>query len=766
MAATIKQQEQAHLDDVVSKIKVAQTKAQTSIDQAETDEKGIRDNFQNDLRLKTDSYAGMMETALSVRQQQQLLGERQNSWQHATNELATLKKLEKTPYFARIDFHEAGEPKTETIYIGLASFSDEPDRFLVYDWRAPISSVYYDGGLGNVTYLTPDGEQTVDVKLKRQFQIEDGSIKTVFDTEEAVGDQMLLDALSEKSDTKMKSIVTTIQKEQNQIIQDTKSDLLFVQGAAGSGKTAAVLQRVAYLLYRYRGKLTSGQVVLFSPNQLFNDYIDQVLPELGEHNMVQMTYYQYAGRRIPKMAVETLSERFSEDYSDAEKRIDTLKGGLSFFDAVTAYANHLEKEDMIFRNINFKGKPFFTKEKIHEIYYSFNENYRLDNRLDGTREQLIKMLNRRISSEMRTKWVEETVQDLSKEEMDKLFGDQPREFDSADKEFQFLARKIVMQAFQPIRQAIVRNRFLSINAQFIHMLRSLPQIIDLEKEGISKDDWKASVNRAIDRIKAGKMTLSNVSAYLYLFDKMTGKKGERDIRYVFIDEVQDYTPFQLAFLKFSFPRARFTLLGDLNQAIFTKENSHTLLSELSTMFDPEKTRVVQLTQSYRSTQQITDFTRHILVNGEAVTAFDRDGQIPTVLVASDDHAALAATIKQIQQNNDDHETTAIIGKTLKQCRALASQLQEAGVRATLIQSENQRLASGVIIVPSFLAKGLEFDAVIVWDASDSNYFEEDDRQLLYTICSRAMHRLTVIAGGKLSRLFETVPTDEYELSEL
>ena len=385
--------------------------------------------------------------------------------------------------------------------------------------------------------------------------------------------------------------------------------------------------------------------------------------------------------------------------------------------------------------------------------------------MDGTREQLIKMLNRRISSEMRTKWVEEAVQDLSKEEMDKLFGDQPREFESADKEFQFLARKIVMKAFQPIRQAIVRNRFLSINAQFVHMLRSLPYIIDLAKYNISKDDWKASVARAVDRIKKGKMTLSNVSAYLYLFDKMTGKKGERDIRYVFIDEVQDYTPFQLAFLKFSFPRARFTLLGDLNQAIFTKENSHTLLSELSTMFDPEKTRVVQLTQSYRSTQQITDFTRHILVNGEAVTAFDREGQLPNVTLAADEQGALQALIKQVDQNNQDKETTAIIGKTLKQCRALAKQLKEAGVRATLIQSENQRLASGVIIVPSFLAKGLEFDAVIVWEASDENYFEEDDRQLLYTICSRAMHRLTVLADGKLSRLLETIPAEEYILNK-
>ncbi|GAW98836.1 RNA polymerase recycling motor HelD [Secundilactobacillus mixtipabuli] len=761
MVETIKQQEQTHLNAVIDKIKIAQVKSQERIDKAKSDESGIRDNLVNELRLKTDSYEGIMETGLSVHQQQQQLNERQNSWQHATDELNTLKKMEKTPYFARIDFHEVGEPKTESIYIGLASFSDEPDRFLVYDWRAPISSVYYDGGLGNVTYQTPDGEQTVDLKLKRQFQIEDGTIKTVFDTEEAVGDQMLLDALSEQSDTKMKSIVTTIQKEQNQIIRDTKSDLLFVQGAAVSGKTAAVLQRVAYLLYRYRGKLTSAQVILFSPNQLFNDYIDQVLPELGEQNMVQMTYYQYTGHRLPKMAVETLAQRFGEDYTAAEKRIDALKGSLVFYNAVTAYANHLEKEDMIFRNINFKGKPFFTKEKIHEIYYSFNENYRLFNRLDGTREQLIKMLNRRISSEMRAKWVEEAVQDLSQEEMNQMKGEDPQEIEDADKEYKFYARKIVMKAFAPIRQAVVRNRFLSINGQMVHMLRSIPAIINLDDYGISKADWKASVERTIADIKQSKMTLSNISPYLYLYDKMSGHKGEKDMRYVFIDEIQDYTPFQLAYLKFSFPRAKFTLLGDLNQAIFTKENSKTLLSELSTMFDPEKTRVVQLTQSYRSTEQITDFTRHILVNGEAVKAFDRAGALPVMSVQPDRQATLKRLIKQLRANNNAEESTAIIGKSLADCRKLSEELNEAGVKATLIQSENQRLAPGVIIVPSFLAKGLEFDAVIVWEASEKNYHDDDERQLLYTICSRAMHQLTVLATEKLSPLFDTVPEEEY-----
>lgn len=765
MAKSIKASEQEHLDYVVDKIRVEQTKQSETIERSENDQADIKQNFYNDVNIKTDSYEGMMETGLSVRQQQQMLDERQNSWQHATKQLSTLKKLEKNAYFARLDFHEAGEPATETIYIGLSSFSDSPDHFLIYDWRAPISSIYYDGGLGNVTYQTPDGLQSVDVQLKRQLMIEDGKIITVYDTDEAVGDSMLLEVLDEKSDVKMKNIVTTIQKEQNTIIRDTSSDLLFVQGAAGSGKTSSVLQRVAYLLYRYRGNLTAGQVILFSPNQLFNDYINQVLPELGEQNMVQMTYYQYASYRLPRMQVETLQQRFETENTPAMAKITKLEGSLAFFNAVTAYGRHLESEDMRFRNIMLNDEVLIPRDKIKEIYYSFNENYHLGNRLSATKEELVKILNRKVAAEMRTKWVEEAVQDLSKEELNDLYDNQPREFKNGDEEFKFLARKIVMQRLGTARTQIGRNRFLSINMQYAHFLREVPAILNLAKYDIAQADWDAAVETKLAAIKERHISLTTVSAYMYLHDLMTGKKGQREIRFVFLDEIQDYNAFQLAFLKFSFPNARFTMLGDLNQAIFTKENSHTLIGELETLFDPEKTRVVQLTKSYRSTQQITDFTKEILVNGEAVTAFDRQGDLPNIAVTTDFDQAVDQVVQQLAANDSDRDTTAIIGKTLVESERLTEALQARGEHVTLIRTENQRLAPGIIVVPSFLAKGLEFDAVIVWNANTANYQREDERQLLYTICSRAMHELTVIAIGELSPLFSRVKPELYTINE-
>lgn len=756
--------ESKHLKQVLSKIEAAEKQAASHVKTARDEARQLDKGF-DDIHINTTTYSGMMDTAVSVRAQQQMLDERKNSWQHAANRLSTLERLHAKPYFARIDFIEEparASQKPETIYIGLASFADRPDHFLIYDWRAPISSIYYDGGLGHLSYDTPDGKQEVNVKLKRQFQIEDGQIVTLYDTDEAVTDQMLLNALSNHSGTKMKSIVTTIQRTQNQIIRNTKADLLFVQGAAGSGKTAVVLQRVAWLLYHYRNNLNSSQVIMFSPNQLFNDYVDSVLPQLGEHNMVQMTYFQFVNRRVPRLHVQNLQERFEETMDDTTRKINNLLTSREYFDAETRYARHLGHANLRFRNLMFNKKVFLSKDKIKEIYYSFNNNYNLGNRLDGTKEELIKYLNRRVGSEMRAKWVEQRIQSLNREEIDDLFRNHPREFKDEQEEYRFLARKIVMKAFVPIKRAIDHNRWININAQYVHLMRVTPKIINLKAAGISDDQWQAFVERTIDELRHGRMAASGVSIYLYLYDLLTGKLGQREMRYVFIDEVQDYDPFQLAYLKYCFPEAKFTLLGDLNQAIFTNNNSHALLQQLSTMFDQKKIQVMQLTKTYRSTKQITNFTKHLLVDGEAIEPFNRNGKLPRVLTRPNEASAADTVVATLKDYQQEHDTTAVIGESLADSQRIADLLKERGITATLIKTENQRLVAGTIVVPSYLAKGLEFDATIVWNANDQQYGREDQRRLLYTICSRAMHELTLVAIGKATPLLDRVPRDEYQ----
>ncbi|MQS44630.1 RNA polymerase recycling motor HelD [Companilactobacillus mishanensis] len=751
--------EQSHLDDVIELVKTTEDRLKSHLEIAERDLEVINNAF-DDIHVGMDGDAISFDAALSIHQQQQMLDERNNSWQQNRQRLDILKRLEKTPYFARLDFQEKGEPKRETIYIGMSSLTDQNDHFLIYDWRAPISSIYYDGNLGEVHYQSPDGDQEVDLFLKRQFLIENGKITSFFDTQETIGDQMLLEVLDEKSSTHMKGIVKTIQKEQNKIIRNTDSKLLFVQGAAGSGKTSAILQRIAYLLYRYRGNLTSSQVVMFSPNMLFNDYIKDVLPEMGEQNMVQMTFIQYVARRLPNLSVETLAEKFEHDENSNQKQVSKFVADNEFFKILTNYSELLNQSGISFRDLKFQGKTFISKEKISEIYYSFGQQYNLGNRLDATVERLIKMLHRKIGAEMRSKWVQERIENLSQEELQALYNTADQEFKSGDNERKFLARKIVTKTMQKVYNQINHLRFINVSANYLHFLQAVSKVADLSKYDITNEQWDKYVNEFIEDMNNKRISMNNITPYLYLYDLITGKHGELDMKFVFIDEIQDYTPFQLAYLKFKFPRARYTMLGDLNQSIFTKKNSQTLLSEVQSLFNADETKVVQLTHSYRSTKQITNYTKSILTNGQKIEPFNRDGDLPNVIMSDSIKGSVARVVDQLQKNYEQNFTTAIITKTLEEAVALQKDLQQQEVPATLIKSENQRLAAGTIVLPSYLAKGLEFDAVIVWDASKDK-FDEDEQQLIYTITSRAMHKLTITAIGELSQLLQRIPEKYY-----
>lgn len=747
-----KEFEQNHLKQILKMIRAKKSELSSSIKSAAGEAKELNSHFYDDVKLDYDGYSTSMETALSIHQQQQLLDERENAWQHAAKQLGIVQKLEKRPYFARVDFKENGQ-QLETIYIGLSSFADKDNHFLIYDWRAPISSIYYDGKLGQVSYMSPEGEITVEMSKKRQFMIEDGKIINMFDTDESIGDQMLLEVLGGKSSTQMKSIVTTIQREQNKIIRNTSADLLFVQGAAGSGKTSAILQRIAYLLYRYRGNLKSSDVIMFSPNQLFNDYIKNVLPEMGEQNMVQMTYWQFVARRLPGMEVENLFDQFEDQVADSA--ISRLKDSTHFFKLMTHYAKYLNRHGVVFKNIYFRNqkRPFFDKEKIGELYYSFNENYNLSNRIDATREELIKLLNRKINTEAKKNWVAEEIQNLSREQLMQLYDHPDQEFESEEKEEKFLSRKIVIKSLNKVFQQIKRNNFINMRLQYLNFLRAVPKMTDLSKWGISLADWSKHIISVKESFTKHYIHMNDVSAYLYLYDLLTGRHVDYEMRYAFIDEIQDYTPFQLCYLKYNFPRAKFTMLGDLNQAIFTKDESSTLLKQISNLFDPKKTTVVQLTKSYRSTKQLTDFTKQVLRQGEKIESFNRQGPKPILWQRSDSEAIHVLT-EILKQNNIDKLTTAIITKDLASAQVVAQKLKANGTKAVLIATANQRLVDGTLVIPSYLAKGLEFDAVIMWDASKDNYHKLDETQLVYTITSRAMYKLDIIYTGEKSPLLD------------
>ncbi|MBA1393370.1 ATP-dependent DNA helicase, partial [Lactobacillus sp. XV13L] len=364
--------------------------------------------------------------------------------------------------------------------------------------------------------------------------------------------------------------------------------------------------------------------------------------------------------------------------------------------------------------------------------------------IDATRTDLIKSLNRKINAETKKGWVADTIQNLSKEQLNALYDRPDQEFESEEKEEKFLSRKIVFKALDKVFQQIRRNNFINMRAQYLHFLRTVPKMTDLSKWGIAEDDWAQHVAGVKEAFKKHDIHMDDVSAYLYLYDLITGRHVDYEMRYAFIDEIQDYTPFQLCYLKYNFPRAKFTMLGDLNQAIFTRDESRNLLKQISGLFDPDKTAVVQLTKSYRSTKQLTDFTKQILRQGEKIEAFDRQGPKPALWGRKTKEEALAVLEQVLADNDRARLTTAVITKDLASAQAVAAELRKKQVKATLIATANQRLVEGTLVIPSYLAKGLEFDAVIMWGATEENYHRVDETQLVYTITSRAMYKLDVL----------------------
>ena len=265
------------------------------------------------------------------------------------------------------------------------------------------------------------------------------------------------------------------------------------------------------------------------------------------------------------------------------------------------------------------------------------------------------------------------------------------------------------------------------------------------------------IDEVKENFKKHDIAITDVSAYLYLYDLITGRRTDYEMRYAFIDEIQDYTPFQLAYLKYNFPRAKFTMLGDLNQAIFTKDESRSLLKQISGLFDPEKIDVVQLTKSYRSTKQLTNFTKQILRQGEKIEAFNRQGPKPVIWGRDGDEQAIDVLVDVLRDNEKRKMTTAIITKDLAGAKFVHEKLSEKGEKSTLIATANQRLVDGTLVIPSYLAKGLEFDAVVMWGANKKNYHQLDETQLVYTITSRAMYKLDVIYTGEKSPLLDVDP---------
>ncbi|MNM23817.1 Helicase IV [compost metagenome] len=735
----------------------------------------LRKDFWEEVTVNFSSPDDLGETSTSLRQQAQVLNERERHHLQSSKALKKYRKLVVSPYFGRIDFAEAPDGETEQIYLGIGSLMEDDGNFLVYDWRAPISSLYYDGAPGTSSFETPAGTVNGEMSLKRQFVIEDGVIEVMFDTGVTIGDELLQQVLSHSADDRMKSIVATIQKEQNAIIRNDRSRMLVVQGAAGSGKTSAALQRVAYLLYKYRDNLQADQVLLFSPNPLFNSYVSTVLPELGEDNMQQTTFQMYLEHRLGQefqledvfSQTETLLNSPEGPEIDARRDGIAYKSSVGFLDAIRRYATRLEAEGMLFKPLTFQGRAIVGKEEMERQFYSYDPAIRLANRIELMKGWLLKKVAEFSHSERSAAWVEDQMEVMDTDEYHRAYQMMRRKqrgkketFDDFDTEKEMLSRYIVSQRLKPLRGWIKRNRFVDAKGLYSRLFQDRDLLEELN-EGISlPDSWGSVCRQTMDALSEGSLAYEDATPFLYLKELSQGFHTNTAIRYVFVDEVQDYSPFQLEFLRRLFPRAKMTVLGDLNQAIYAQGEALGELGGLVSIYGEENTEVVSLTRSYRSTYEIVQFTRSMIPGGERIVPFNRQGEAPLVRQVGGGDELLAEVEADIRNlHAQGYHYAAVICKTAEESARVHALLKER-LDVQLVTKDTPNFQKGTLVLPAYLAKGVEFDAVIIYDGSEERYSRESERKLFYTACTRAMHVLHIFSHGTPSRFIPVTAPEE------
>ncbi|MEF3304848.1 RNA polymerase recycling motor HelD [Paenibacillus sp. GYB003] len=771
-------EEQQRVNRVVGIIDERMEKLGEQVGDLKTDIVQIRKTFWDDVTVNLEDAIEAIETFASMKQQAEVLSERERSHRHAFNQLKALARLKQVPYFGRIDFREKGERNAERVYIGTSSLlSDDGMEFLIYDWRAPVSSLYYDYGPGEARYETPGGTIEGDMELKRQFVIRDGVIRSLFDTGVTIGDELLQEVLGKQSDAQMKSIVATIQREQNRIIRNERARLLIVQGAAGSGKTSAALQRVAYLLYRYRETLKADQIVLFSPNPMFNSYVSTVLPELGEENMEQTTFQQYVEYRLGQsFKVEDPFEQMEYTLTAMEEpgyaaRVEGIrfKSSAAFMRLLDKYAAYLATDGIRFRDVTFRDRVLVSADRLREKFYETDRARTLPNRMQELSEWLLKELRQLAKLERRKPWVEDEIELLDKDAYIEAFEQLQRKkrfsentFDDFAREHDQLAFMVVQERFKPLRRAAKRLAFIDVPGIYRQLFERPDFAASLAPEDPLPPLWSDICAQTVERLDRGELGNEDAAPYLNVLERLEGFQTNTSVRHVFVDEAQDYSAFQFAVLRRLFPRAKMTVLGDLNQAIYAHAAEEDGFAALARLFDEEETEKFVLTRSYRSTREIVEFTRGLIAGGEAIELFNRGGRKP-VVVRTENRAALpAAVAERIRRMQEEgHRSIAVICKTAEESREAYEALQ-ALLPVKLIGTTSTTFEQGTVVIPSYLAKGVEFDGVVLYDASRDRYGRESERKLFYTACTRAMHELHLCYAGERTPFLDGVSPDVYE----
>jgi len=626
-----------------------------------------------------------------------------DSYDRNINQRRKLLKLYDNSYFARIDFAFDGDDCAEPLYIGLGNLmSDDSFEVYIYDWRAPIASMYYNFETGKAFYDAPDGKISGNITQRRQIKVRNGKLEYAFISNQNIDDEILQKELANAGSTKMRNIVSTIQKEQNKIIRDTDSNILIVQGVAGSGKTSIALHRVAYMLYKYRDSLNSSDVLIISPNSIFSDYISNVLPELGEENIAEVSFDSIAEHEIGKtysFEPKYQQAQYIINACDDDIRIRSIrfKKSLTFLNEIENYIGQLPEEIIDFSDISVFGYSI-SKENIKRWYEGFSDKKSIFEKLDLIADRIVDNYSTRSDVKLTKKQCDE-----------------------------------------------IRNT--------VYSLAKTTDIMELYADFISKLSEKYPEAGNISP-SAKKLPYEDVFPVVLMKIMLFGRKINKynRIKHILVDEMQDYSMVQFAILKKCF-NCKMTILGDVSQVI--DKSDFVIYDDLLSLFDTKDINVIKMLKSYRSTFEISELCKKIgqIENLESV---ERHGSAPQIVKCD----SFETMIKKIQNELDkiDLQTTttaAIICKTAKQAEELYRAMDpEHSKKCNLMNTPDSDFSEGLIITNSYLVKGLEFDHVIIPDIGTKCYHTERDRQILYISCTRALHKLSLYTFSDVNKFIE------------
>ncbi len=594
----------------------------------------------------------------------------------------TLFRIQGNPYFGKIIFRD--NINEEEIYIGITHVEDDLEYY-IHDWRSPICSLFYDHEVGKASYLSPDGLVSGDLKVKRQYKIEDGKLKGIFDTSINIEDDVLQQVLAEDSNDKMKNIVNTIQQEQNKVIRNTEDKTLIVQGIAGSGKTSVALHRIAFLLYKIKN-LSSQNVLIFSPNQVFSEYISNVLPELGEDNTLQTTFNKFMESNINEYHhVEEFTkfiERFYKDKTINKELIKYKQSNQAAID-IKNYIDNLRNEICFIDDLDTRDFTY-TKD---ELNYFLRERYNHLKFYD-----IIPVIATKIC---------DTHYNGKKTNHKKLVSEL----------YKRLNKKINIKE-------IYKNFYYS--EYFTNSYTKYLSDSEIKEFTNNKD-----------------ISYEDACLFIYIKGLLQGFNYYGKIKQIVIDEAQDYNKLQYQVIKSIFPTAGFTILGDVNQTInpYYKYES---LKELEEIFD-EDTKFLELTKTYRSSKEIIEYTNKIL-GLNYVTAIRKENHLPVLI--KEELNLKEDLNNDIAKLKENYKSIAIITKTDEEASKIYNLLKDTNSELSLLETNTEKFNRNLIVVPAYTAKGLEFDSVIIYTDKNNKYTKEE-KYLYYVACTRCQHQLII-----------------------